>query len=227
MRPICSAAALAAALAGTFLVPAVTRAQVSYGSPTALAFTSPTQTYNVSGCGSGPLSYVPGAPEVRVFCLAGTATLGVATTAAGANIYQAVLDFTGTRIGGFDGRFFFFNEPYLDLDVRQNGVGGPGMAAYMGFGTPTDPTGHWTTAYEFFLGAPIEVFGVSAGGVTLGPDGEAVLEYVPSDAPGGGADYGRSLRFALTITETPEPATLALMLGGLAVLGAGAWRRRA
>ena len=217
------------AAVAALLAPAVTRAQ-PYSPTTPLAFTAPTRTYTVSGCGSGVRSYVPGAPAVPIFCLDGTATVGVATTAGGSNVFQTLLDLTGTRLGGFDGRFFDADYSNLNLHTVYRRTDGTSFYDFYGnFAPPLDPTGHWTSTYVMMLGTPIDILRVPPDGVTFGPVGLAELAYLPSDAPGGPIDYGRDFRFALTITDTPEPAPLALTvvaLSGLALLGAGVRRRQ-
>lgn len=226
MRSTWSAAALAVCLAASLADPAVTRAQ-PYSPLTPVAFTGFTRSYTVAGCGSGPLSYL--GPSVPIFCLTGTATTGVATSASGTQFFQTVLDLTGTRLNGFAGTFYDIDYSGLNLDTSYRDPDGSVFMAREGFRPAVDPTGRTTFGYIMFppvdqpgLGGP----GVAPDGFSLGSTGEAQLGYVPAGAPGGAFNYGHYFPFALTITETPEPATLALTLGGLAVLGAGAWRRR-
>lgn len=193
-------------------------------------FTGPTRTYAVSGCGNGALSVALDAPLVRIFCLEGVATIGVATApSSGQPFFQAVLDLVGTRVNGFDGRFFDLEDSNTQFDLAYaNAVGRPVQRREL-FGPAADPTGRTTFGYTLFLsvdqpGLP----GVPPESLRLGPSGQAQFGYVPADAPRPSPfEFGRGLVFALTVTETPEPSTLALAAaGGLAVWGV-ARRRRA
>ena len=171
--------------------------------------------------------------SVPVFCLTGVATVGVARTAGGGPFFQTVLDLTGTRLNGFAGTFYDIDYSGINLSTAYRHRDGSTFTTTEGFGPALDPTGRTTFGYTMFI--PVDQggvggLGVPADGFSLGATGEAQLGYVPPGAPGGPMDYGHYFPFALTVTAVPEPTTLALTLGGLAVtglLGSAARRKRA
>lgn len=153
---------------------------------------------------------------MRVFCLDGTASVGVAQ---GGATYQVVLDLTGTRQNGFASEFFDADYSAVVLTTAYDFIVGP-ESGYEGYSIGPDPTGRVVAAYT--LGYQPTLIG--AGGVTLGSPGLVHLAYTPVGAPRDGFGSGEGLNFDVTVSATPEPAPLAL--SGVAVLGAVVRRRR-
>lgn len=211
------------AAAALLLGPAIASAQLA---PPAGYFSGATRAWTLHGCGSG----IVGWDDVNhreidgpAFCVDGIATLGHLAGGTADDLVLTFADPVRSAAAVAGGAVFGFNALSSDVAVSLGAscsgqascttafglhpLGGPPNTAgiSMTFLSPLT-----TPGYDF---ATFDVLGMYYG----------AFEYLP----GHDADLVGAQTYAgLSASAVPEPATLALTLGGLAVLGAGAWRRR-
>ena len=153
--------------------------------------------------------------------IAACSALALAASAANADIY------TFTITGDYSASWQMDSMP-----VPNDAFHGV-FTVYPVPGFPDALTGFaWLTFYDAFSGGGLSIVDFPGMQQLLAADGEQLytgteLEpafklgtFALSEARGGDGTY------SLTISPVPEPATYALLLGGMAVVGAAAARRR-
>lgn len=173
--------------------------------------------------------------SIRVIALAGTLFCSAAASAGSYQFSYTMLDNTAIT-GSFDG---IANGNLVGdlskLAIAVNGVAMPGSGNLFTYGI--NP---FTPAQISFDGLATSLFAADAdlfsGNATafflIGPQAGSMTDTVNYNIPGlpfngeGDGDYSAA-RWSLTaVSAVPEPATYAMLLGGLALLGTAARRRR-
>lgn len=218
MRVSYTAALAAAALA----VPAVTRAQSSALEPPAGYFAGLTRSWTLSGCATGTIGRDPDGVRPlygQAFCVDGRATLG-RTTSGG---YQLLLAFTQASPPNVvsAGNVYSLSPFSSDVSFTLGAACAAALPACSGGGTlVTDVPGYYHP--EFFSIGYATSGAFDFATFAVGPVNYVTSTRVPT-YPSATGEYTTA---RLTATLAPEPATLALTLGGLAVLGGAAAARR-
>lgn len=202
MRSICTRIAAAALLAA----PAVARGQVP-GPPVYLGAVT---TLTAHGCGNAPNAY-PAPPIMNALCLDGFISVGRIALAPGNPSSTTAVYYYNFAVSQ--------SPAFTPTDLLFNDDGGyfSGYQSSLYF-----DAGHLIGAHS----EPVNVDFATPIPFFSDPH---VFEFVfrsPTAPPEGGFWPGFDVRLTTAPTTTPEPATLALTLGGLAMLGAAAWRRR-
>jgi hypothetical protein len=214
---------LAAAVACCLLAPAV--GAQPYTPQPFLPGAPLVATYALAGCASGVPDRATGAVLPQAVCFSGSALFGRTTPYAGYEVFQLVLDLTGTRHPSFTAPFGDANPSAFEVTYRYRRLGDAEPTTgrrFIRWSIDAEgPRRFAAEPFEFLLTAPALV-PESFELLTV----RSELGYFPANVPPVAVGFPEFLRANLTVTLTPEPSTFALGAAGLIALGAGTVGRR-
>jgi hypothetical protein len=186
------------------------------------------QRFTLSGCANGPIVRLPsgGTANGHIGCLFGTAELSLATNPSGFVFSRITGALTGAFSPDFPAPWVDFRPSFNEIRFTADPVSGGAPRVYF--------TGPFRPSPALVVGSPAPAFFDANGAFSSDPyrpetvrdvRGTMWLVYRIDGPP---LSTLQEVPLMFTLTPVPEPSTFALAgVGGLALAGVGARRRRA